>query len=75
MHTFTTTFKVQTPHGSLVVHHFESEAKDRTTAESRNFEKLYQKYDEELRIISSTTRASQRDTYNRTYFRLSDKQH
>lgn len=68
MNTFTTTFKVQPNNGGLTILHFASEAKDRSIAEQRNMQKLFDELDEDFDIVSKNTKLggqphSSRSTY------------
>lgn len=75
MNTFTTTFKVQPAQGGLAVLHFDSEAKDRATAERRNMQKLFNEFDDEFDIVSTTTKAGTQSQDIRSLYRapLKDK--
>lgn len=73
MHTYTTTFKVQTHMGGLQVHSFRGEAKDKHIAEERAYEKLIALYDDELSIVSQSTKASDSCDYDRRDFQAKQK--
>lgn len=73
MHTYTTTYKVQPSHGGLQVHTFKGEAKDKQIAEKRAYEKLIALYDEELDIVSYSTKAGDSCDYDRRDFQAKPK--
>ncbi len=73
MHTYTTTFKVQPSHGGLQVHTFQGEAKDKRIAEERAYEKLIAQYDDEISIVSQSTKAGNSCDYDRRDFQAKQK--
>lgn len=71
MHIYTTTFKVQPFGRGQQVHTFKGEAKDKYTAEDRAYEKLFAMYnEEELYVISHSTRATESCEYDRRDFQV-----
>ena len=73
MHTYTTTYKVQPSRGGLQIHTFKGEAKDKHIAEERAYERLIALYDEDLSIVSHSTKAGDLCDYDRRDFQAKQK--